>query len=523
MSSVIADFLQSLPCELHDNFLKLVEHDFWKFQYACRHFQSQYKENMDMDFSNTEIRNHPHFKQASKYLKAQVKKREENDPFDDIALRDIDRWLQNFKQIGQDLPDEIIEAVKKNVQLDDEDGDRPRKALKNQFVTDNRMRLLPIQLKILATENCGVSQVDFEKMINGRLTSEEWENNDSIQRFCEDIRRRIRYAVDRERQEFEMMPNLERGFEREYISTNKFLLDVADEFGASYFICDLFRHTDVVKTFPFNKDNYKQILKSTLASGTFWQPVPHKSAVDWIYWYVTTCRQFEPYISIMSYTCELGSSMECMNLPMWDRDDGSKILISVNCIDNSISVSDLNKKILKLEKEIGYRLGRLKDIGKRRMKKELSRDDIIWFSDKTFTVVLNAVDAPEIDSSLVTFIVWVHFDHQKFELKKAIDMLRITYFYHAYKLFHSLEYVELINGDVPIVSNFKSGTIVRLIALYLWDQVNHHGIKLNNAIFTLSKLLPDVICGDQYSNEYLEKAYKITDNCIEKNRVLSIK
>ncbi len=137
------------------------------------------------------------------------------------------------------------------------------------------MDLVPTILEEIAIKKCGVSESDFKKMITCQLTYEEWEKNESIQRFCADIKKRIDSATERDdvvmsllELDFRLMLHFdcdhrvieqeitkiewqlnrqERELGSEYVDTNQFLLNVGIEFGSAYLICDLFRSTDFAR------------------------------------------------------------------------------------------------------------------------------------------------------------------------------------------------------------------------------------------------------------------------------------
>jgi hypothetical protein len=540
MSKKVADLLPGLPLRLHDSFLKLVEHDFWNFQYACRHFQMHYKASVGIDISDTEIRNYPYFQSTIKLLKNKIEWLKAMDEPENIIACEVGKTICAFQKVVPNLSDEVAAAFKAVLF----NGKwPPRKKLKNSFFTDNRMDLLPPILEELATQKCGVSSVAFEKITACELTSEEWEQKESIQRFCTDIRKRTDDATLRHNFEMSLF-DMETSYEEqqnirllldidkrnvgdEDTNINNLLFHACNDFGGGYYICDLFRSADFGKMFTFDEgandgDTYSEELKSSLISGAFWQPLPYESAFVWILDWVIRRDKLEPYIAISSNILKHFSELEYFASPMWESDGKDVILIFVNCNKSVDSAAELQDKILKLEKAIRFEIDRLKKLDARLRKHEFEKDDLIIYSDDVFKVVLNPTDFQGENVPNLGFYMAIDFTNQGFNLKKTVNRLRFLYIAHIYIQYGKMDF-DLIDDATPVVKDFKFGTMTRPVGLWIWDEIHTGMRKISEVLKEAESFFSLTNADAPYKLAYLQEIYEHAHKCILGKNFLSMR
>ena len=112
MSKIVAELLRDLPIDLHDNFLKLVEYDFWKFQYTSRHFQMHYNESSTKKIPYIETRKYPRFQEILKIANDKVALLKEKGKSEEVIKREVENFFARCKESGWDAPDEIFEAYR---------------------------------------------------------------------------------------------------------------------------------------------------------------------------------------------------------------------------------------------------------------------------------------------------------------------------------------------------------------------------------------------------------------------------
>jgi len=540
MPTPIENYLESLPKELHSNFFKLVEYWFWDFQYACRHFQMHFKRSQGKIRWETEIRDHPAFKILYKQAKESIKRNKELGNKREIE-NIIDNIRQIYKQTNTYCPDIIFEAVKRVLI---EGKPPPRKKIKKDLTSDDIMDLIPTVLEKLAIHECGINEDIFNKMVSGQLTSEEWAHNESVKQFCAVIENRMICAEWLERLAASIISMGEKPHPTQTMGSiswdkkltdqdeaiNRFLLRASNEYGAGYYLHDLFRQSDIGSLFP-NSDSkeiipldvvdYPEKFRSLLQSGIFWQPATYRTALDWILFHVTS-QELAPYISVYSNVIERYPVNEFSHdqpLAKGKSDEGQTISIFVKVSYKTVTIKQLVKTIGTVERLIvdkQYEIKREKKVRNRNIKAGM---DVQIYSDELFEVILNSSMTEFVYDQTCSFCVMAIVDHSDFAAKKVFDLLRFLYFAHAY-IQNGEQLIGLLNDKMIIVSDFKFATISRAIGLWMWDKVHAKGMSLSAVIQERHQLI--VAEGGSYRDEYLKRAYSTTLKCIEDIKIYPI-
>lgn len=519
------DLLANVKPETEDILLKVLENDFWLFQYTSRKFLRDLKKSLATPDLLLKTRDIPDFKKIVK---------EQQDFFICNTLTDEDK-LELTSQVEGQLkylggwPDSAVKAFRDAVLTGVDTSNR--KIIENEQCTSDPLLMFWRTFKTISLR-FDLPDYIFEKLLTFEVSEDEW-NSQSLKDICQEMKRRHDFAqiYDDARLMRQLSLNgvpleYDLYIELEDVAVNEIILKTSNLY-EGFYLTDLFRGLKMscmMQMFtPFSVDTYTNKLKSLLRSGSLWQPIYEKDAMCLLAMRAITIdvpNFMEYYANIPAYFEYIKPLADLYLIKGLDNKDNVFIVISVANTTDFIPFIQSGKIFNEIKSKIDFEIKRMKT---KSLKSVKVKNKTVLYDAYGIRVGCLSSNDISYDISKDRIIVVLNIAHKDFALKSAIDRVRNLYYSSMY-LFGQGKKKDF-KVDMSLTPDFRFGQISRFLGLLIWDKIDA-GQTLSEAIneileIRLENCLLDDACENKFfDSRHLYTIFDITCNCIETCQML---
>jgi len=529
------DLLKQVKPAIFDVLLKVLEYDFWKFQYTSRKFLHDLNNVKDDPGYLRLTGDIPGFKE---YVRNQKRFFKEHKVSNEDKIEILEQIGIQQKLIGG-WPESTITAFKEAVLANKDTSNRK---LKEEYIFSDNPLAIFLQSFLHLSQKYDTTKKIALKIMSKQCSVDDWATSEAVIGLCKELKKRhdLQLAYDDlNHARFISLGHPAAGLYpysgAEDMAINEIILKVANMYGG-YYLTDLFRTLDmntmVEMLTPFSFADYSEKLKILFEAGSLWQPIYDQDATALLAKRALTSdvpEYMKIYLDIPGYFEYLKPFADVNFFDGSGTSDENVVTIEVAKNKSPVPQERVDLIFTEIKRKVDFEIKRQKTRSK---KLHMIKNNELYNENGIKVSVASSRDA-HCDFFQANIVIALHIKHKYFSLKTAIDLIKTLYCSYCYLADYGKKYK--FEPEISMVPDFQFGQVSRMFGLWIWDKMengqtraeainavvnfqydNEHNVFDDSEPIDGSESIDDTGA----DNRHLNTISNITAQCVEECQVL---